>query len=59
MLMFNEGDTIVPTTDMQNSPGLIALAHCDRAVLERDYDRIHELCRPEGGMYEFTELHSS
>ena len=56
MLMFKEGDVIVPTTDMQNSPGLIALAHRNREVLERDYARIHELCKPGGGMYEFIDL---
>ena len=41
--MAQPGDAIAPTVDLFSCPGIIYLIHPDRAVLQRDYERIREL----------------
>jgi biotin carboxylase len=42
-LMVNLGDRMQKTVDIVTAPGSILLGHRDAAVLEREYERIHEL----------------
>ncbi len=49
------GDLVTPTVDLFSCPGIIYLVHPDRAVLQRDYDRIREL-EETVGMFELESV---
>jgi hypothetical protein len=53
--MVGPGDAITPTVDLFSCPGIIYLIHPDRAVLQRDYERIREL-EETVGMFELESL---
>jgi biotin carboxylase len=53
--MAGPGDTITPTIDLFSCPGIIYFIHPDRAVLQRDYERIREL-EQTVGMFELEPL---
>ncbi len=40
LLRVDVGDPLIPTVDYLSSPGVVFLAHPDRAVIERDRERI-------------------
>jgi hypothetical protein len=53
--MAQPGDAITPTVDLFSCPGIIYLIHPDRAVLQRDYERIREL-EETVGMFELEPV---